>query len=59
MKAAEEKFEMIIEEAIREAEHVECPLEEFCDGLRAMKDALDVRLEVSEQELRARPNGEL
>lgn len=49
-ESLEEKFEKIMEEALTEAENVECPPEAFYRGLRAMRGVLRVRLDVGRDE---------
>lgn len=48
---SEEKFEQIATQAVTEAEGVECSLEEFADGLRAMISVLQERYEQVNDEL--------
>lgn len=47
----EEQFEKIASEAITQAEQIDCSLDDFCDGLKAMIDVLRERHEQVENEL--------
>ena len=43
--STEEIFEQIIQDAISEAESVDCPMEDFVEGLESMKMSLTARIE--------------
>jgi hypothetical protein len=51
MSDLEDEFVDIAQEAIVAAEHVNCSLEEFRDGLKAMKAEIDMRINAVEDEL--------
>jgi hypothetical protein len=52
-----ETFEELAQDAIREAEQIECSLEQFKDGLRTMRDAFQTRYEQVCEELRHHASG--
>jgi hypothetical protein len=53
-------FEKIAEAAVLQAEKVSCPLRDFVQGLRDIRDEIQHRLELAEDELRVheRESGE-
>lgn len=53
----EAKFQEIVDEAIEEASLIDCPLEDFLEGLKTMKSAIDERVSQVERVTNAAPCG--
>lgn len=57
-EAAQAKFEEIITKAIRTAQAVSCPFEDYVLGLEAMREELEETLDGAREELEAMRKGE-
>jgi len=52
------EFEKIAQEVVRKAEAVKCPFRDFVEGLRSILIDVRERLEIAEDELRAKEREE-